>query len=143
MSTHRIETLRVELGHRSARSASGGQELHRRLMSFLRRDGLAAIEACFEDACPPGEVWILPGSRWTWARWTGTRARRNGRSVSPRHCGASSLARRAAHRPAPQAAAWRRTAMSIPRSRSGARARTGMRSSSSFTICATVSCPGA
>jgi len=60
MSTHRIETLRVELGHRSARSASGGQELHRRLMSFLRRDGLAAIEACFEDACPPGEVWILP-----------------------------------------------------------------------------------
>jgi hypothetical protein len=60
MSTHRIETLRVELAHRSARSASGGQELHRRLMSFLRREGFAAIEACFEDACPAGEVWVLP-----------------------------------------------------------------------------------
>jgi hypothetical protein len=57
---HRVETLRLELGHRNEREARGAHELHDRLMRFLRRDGLAAIEDCFDGACPPGEVWVLP-----------------------------------------------------------------------------------
>ncbi|OWQ84403.1 hypothetical protein CDN99_24210 [Roseateles aquatilis] len=60
MTTHRIETLRWDLRHRNALSATGAQDLHQRLMLFLRRQGLAGIETCFDRACPPDQVWILP-----------------------------------------------------------------------------------
>lgn len=58
--THRIETLRWELGHGHARSAAGAQDLHARLMRFLREQGLAEIEAAFDQACPADQVWTLP-----------------------------------------------------------------------------------
>lgn len=52
MSAHVIETLSLELRHRSGQAATQGHAFHERLLRFLRGDGLRLIEQQFDLWAP-------------------------------------------------------------------------------------------
>lgn len=52
MNAHVIETLSLELRHRSGQAATQGHAFHERLLRFLRGDGLRLIEQQFDHWAP-------------------------------------------------------------------------------------------
>lgn len=60
MSAHVIETLSLELRHRSGQAATQGHAFHERLLRFLRGDGLRLIEQEFDRWAPRLREPLLP-----------------------------------------------------------------------------------